>query len=442
MALAQRLNELALANSQGLLNDDEYRMLRQDVFEKYSASATVPVESPVVPVTRVHVQLRSSGSSSSSSSPPKPVSKSQAKPDPIIEQRRQSKSTVGLGVANLLRRATGRKTPTPRDPPEPRRPTLSLSTPTDSPRRNQILPRMLQSKKHHEPQRPHTHYSSSDELAKPSSFSSRLPQSPGSSSSTRRLHHVSPIQIDRPLSTVHDVFDEVDLTTAKDIRKAIAITESEAQRIIEAFRDLEANTLRRIQKQRAYRLPLNPPSSVDVLLEGREWREHKLSPSPSSPLFDLRQRHAIDASDGMSTRSGSSNRTTLSQSRSIASLPRQALASPLSPHFRSPSMSLHRKNSTSSVSSHATSLTNGLLSVSNSSAMTRSSSHLPLRNPKGNPTEPNPESPAEDQGGDDDPELLDIRHRCDEVVARYTARLEFLRAKLKTAELHEKLMRK
>lgn len=44
-------------------SDDEYRMLRQDVFEKYSSSTAIPVETPVVPVTRVHVQLRSSGES-------------------------------------------------------------------------------------------------------------------------------------------------------------------------------------------------------------------------------------------------------------------------------------------------------------------------------------------------------------------------------------------
>ncbi|KAF9048477.1 hypothetical protein BJ165DRAFT_1021699 [Panaeolus papilionaceus] len=305
---------------------------------------------------------------------------------------------------------------------------------------------MLQLKKHPESsQRPNSGYSASDASALSTRTSSTglqdsclLHSSSLSSSSARRVYPGSPLQIDRPPSAVHDVFDEVDLTTTNDIRNAIAITEGEAQRILEAFRDLEANTVRRIQKQKAYRLPLNPPTSVDVLLEGKEWRDHKLSPSPSSPHFDSRQRHGIDASDGMSTRSGSSNRTTLSQSRSIASLPRPALTSPLSPHFRSPSTSLQRKNSTSSVSSHGTTLTNGLLSVNKS----RSSSHLPLRGPRGTTTEANPEYQPEDHGGDDDPELLDIRQRCDEVVARYSARLEFLRAKLKTAELHEKLMRK
>jgi hypothetical protein len=48
---------------------------------------------------------------------------------------------------------------------------------------------------------------------------------------------------------------------------------------------------------------------------------------------------------------------------------------------------------------------------------------------------------------DDDPdgidvEVQDIRRRREEVSARYDARLEYLRAKLKGAQLHEKLMKK
>ena len=39
-------------------------------------------------------------------------------------------------------------------------------------------------------------------------------------------------------------------------------------------------------------------------------------------------------------------------------------------------------------------------------------------------------------------EIEDIRRRREEVSVRYEARLEYLRAKLKGAQLHEKLMRK
>lgn len=50
-------------------------------------------------------------------------------------------------------------------------------------------------------------------------------------------------------------------------------------------------------------------------------------------------------------------------------------------------------------------------------------------------------------GGDEDiavleTEMADIRRRRTEVTARYEARLEYLRARLKGAELREKLMKR
>lgn len=48
---------------------------------------------------------------------------------------------------------------------------------------------------------------------------------------------------------------------------------------------------------------------------------------------------------------------------------------------------------------------------------------------------------VEDEMEDGD-EMEDIRRRREEVQSRYGARLDYLRAKLKSAELHEKLMRK
>lgn len=44
--------------------------------------------------------------------------------------------------------------------------------------------------------------------------------------------------------------------------------------------------------------------------------------------------------------------------------------------------------------------------------------------------------------GDADAEIADIRRRRMEVIGRYQARLEYLRARLKSAELHEKLLKK
>jgi len=38
-------------------SDDEYRLLRQNVFEQYSGNMVIPVEAPIVPTARVRVQL-------------------------------------------------------------------------------------------------------------------------------------------------------------------------------------------------------------------------------------------------------------------------------------------------------------------------------------------------------------------------------------------------
>jgi len=62
MTLAQRLNELAIANDQGLLDDDEYRLLRQNLFERFTSNSAVPTEAPIVRMSNV-------GSSSSAPTP-------------------------------------------------------------------------------------------------------------------------------------------------------------------------------------------------------------------------------------------------------------------------------------------------------------------------------------------------------------------------------------
>lgn len=44
--------------------------------------------------------------------------------------------------------------------------------------------------------------------------------------------------------------------------------------------------------------------------------------------------------------------------------------------------------------------------------------------------------------GDAESELVDIQQRREDLIARYSTRLDYLKAKLKGAELHEKLLRK
>jgi hypothetical protein len=47
-----------------LRSDDEYRLLRQNLFERFSTTTTVPTESPVVPVTKLRPRSNDSPSAS------------------------------------------------------------------------------------------------------------------------------------------------------------------------------------------------------------------------------------------------------------------------------------------------------------------------------------------------------------------------------------------
>ncbi|KAF8517359.1 hypothetical protein BU17DRAFT_66929 [Hysterangium stoloniferum] len=68
MSLAERLNDLAVANADGLLDDEEYRLLRQNIFERYAAGPDLPNESPVIPRMRGNsIRGRSSSSITSPS---------------------------------------------------------------------------------------------------------------------------------------------------------------------------------------------------------------------------------------------------------------------------------------------------------------------------------------------------------------------------------------
>ncbi|PPQ96245.1 hypothetical protein CVT26_005572 [Gymnopilus dilepis] len=430
MALAQRLNELAAANAQGLLNDDEYRLLRQNAFEQFSAE-------PV---------------------PPKPRPPSPRLAIPPSQPR--GKSTVSSGVVNLFRKATSRRISTPvndqittnKDKDSRRN---NPSTNGFQSKRSPKLSRLLQKKAaelpalHTDTSSPRDHdvfrSPTSRILVRDGNNSSQLSISSPSGSSEYYAPPLSPSHPEGSIYTMRDIFDDDNLYTAKDISAAIALTEDEAKKLLDAFDNLEATTLRRLQKQNARRLPVTTPTNINVVLEGREWREHRLVSSPSSPLFDNRQRHAFKStesiSDEISLHSGSSHRTNLSQSKSISSLPKLAPSSPLTPQFLTSS----RKNSISSLSSQGTSLpTSGFLGVTGSPSLARSTSHAVLRRPKDIYIPPmgSRGSPSYQEHPDDDPELLNIRQRREDLNNRYTARLEFLRAKLKGAELREKLLRK
>lgn len=401
--------------------------------------------------------------------------------------------------------------------------TLGLDSPSGNLRLSAMIPKLLHKKPPYrrtpETPRPLTDALNASRMIGTSKILPMQPPiSPQSSNFPIAATNMSSLSLDilqdmRPISPVNqketDIFSDDNLFTSADVRIAISKTEEELSKLIDAFQALETRTQRQILKQKAHRLPTTTPATVDILLEGKEWREHRRIPSipRSAPLLDSSHRHLFAsttrdsfASDGTSLRSASSYKTDLSHPRSTASIYGIGSSSRSTPlNVGSPlqvSVLLHangkrnlappRKNSISSTTTSMSSLKSRSGTTRNesllpapkpsssaagdlrlSSMLSRSRSHLGLKNLKGSSWMFSEEtllsfsSSSREETGyartsgsssrgqeisemeiDNDPALIDVRRRKERLIARYNARLEFLRAKLKSAELHERLLRK
>jgi hypothetical protein len=244
-------------------------------------------------------------------------------------------------------------------------------------------------------------------------------------------------QNNRP-NSIYNVFDEEHLKSVKEITQEIQSVEAEAKRLMDGFHGLELTTLTKLQRHH-----------VRPSLRSVEFRKS----SPESywgPDSESRSRRIFLADDATSMRSGTSAGTTPSISASLARPLKKAKWNTKPVSFTSRSESLHRKNSASSFTSERTggrtlpnSISQGHLKVANLSnvSLLKSTGHLPMGTVLEDeklPTSATVKLEAEDIEN----EIEDIRRRREEVSLRYEARLEYLRAKLKGAQLHEKLMRK
>ncbi|KAJ7158665.1 hypothetical protein C8R46DRAFT_396629 [Mycena filopes] len=478
--LAQQLNDLAIANQDGLLNDDEYRLLRQNLFERYSGGveivsvtagpASVLKAAPAAAPRRKHIEL---------------VEQPSPRTTPHITSPRSKIS----GVADFLRRATGRR---PTSPPTPSPPPniIKLS----------LIPRMF-SKKSED-------FSDTDSSGRTSSSPSEpapkpRPRAPAPASPTRPTFQVaiSPMRanFENPAAAVpiptspsrsafaispapvavaqlskydvvpggsNDIFDDDNLQTSDAIRKVISAVEAEGRRLVAAFNDLETSAVIRYRQEHPQRQRSSPPV-----------RRPGVSPVPSTSSRSRTNSHRQNlAPDAQSVRSNSSLRTTKSSGSLYHSSASASGSSPLPPPpppSAGPSSgwaalspkrlpSLRRKASTSSLtpsflsvgrgaSPNANANANAKPNLSRSSSMSRSTGHLPL--PASSPPAGGGgsgsgsgstmmellASAGEGEGG---AELAEVRRRRAEMVGRCEARLEYLRAKLKGAEIHEKLLKK
>ncbi|KAJ6576587.1 hypothetical protein DFH09DRAFT_1311253 [Mycena vulgaris] len=458
--LATQLNDLAVANSDGLLNDDEYRLLRQNLFERYSGGVEIFSVSPgpttklaSAPSRRKHVELVE-------------------QPSPRTAQITPTRCKSS-GVAGFLRRATGWKSAPPSPAPAS---VIKLS-----------LPRLFSKKPE------------ASSLSDTDSSVTRSSSSPSSSrdGSNGDLHSKPPIRVPPaptkadptspirsnfdapPLSPSrstfgtaaqsrydvipggsNDIFDDDNLQTSEAIRTAIAAVEAEERRLVTAFNDLETSAVIRYRQEHP---PRQRSGSSTLLTTARRPSATPLSSPSSSHVKSLsRSNSQTPNPDTQSVRSGSSLRTSKSTASLFHSAAPPAGPAPFSQSTPPPTSawsalsprrlpSLRRKGSVSSISSHGTSSFLGVRgatpvpSLSRTSSMSRSTGHLPLPVPAPTPGSgssmmellSHAHSPSE--GGE---ELAEVRRRRTEMMGRCEARLEYLRAKLKGAQIREKLLKK
>ena len=442
------------------------------MFERFASNSAVPTETPVVPVVST-----SPGSKNGRQTPERrkfgfgfrafvciqtlaasrPLSNFQI--NTPRSGSTDSRTSATSGVASLFRRATGRRKVS-REPSD----TSSVWSGTSNSSIFYRLPRVLSKKSSNSSIRTDTSRIQADTVSISSRVYSNSERSHGdpvqvSSRSTSSIRHLTtppssfPARIigqdNRVTNSIYNVFDEEHLKTVQEITLEIQNVEGEAKRLMDAFNGLEVTTLAKLQRHHIR------PSIKSVDFSKGSAKSHW---SPDSEGWS--HKRVVLADDGVSTWSGTSAGTTPSVSASLGRLghspmkpTRTMKPSSLAVSHISRSGSLHRKNSISSITSEriagrtlpaiSSSISEGSLKGVNLSnvSLVRSTGHLPmdtvLEDEKASISNTVKLEPEEIEN-----EMEDIMRRREEVSLRYEARLEYLRAKLKGAQLHEKLMRK
>jgi len=236
--------------------------------------------------------------------------------------------------------------------------------------------------------------------------SRKLPRSPPPSSYSIRAYKsvpTTPIPMrDRPQrSSGHFDLNGEHTQSVKELRAEIEAVEAEGRRLLDAFNGLELSTLTKRQRR---------PTPLQMATE----------------------------TDAVSIHSGRSASIRGPRQMPTNSNPQPLVSQPIT---------LSRKNSLSSMSSRGRSLSgshHAVLSASSNSLgrFGTSTGSTPSVNNAGFQTLETVDEAPDPALATLESEMADIRRRRAEVVARYEAKLELLRAKLKGAEMHEKLLKR
>ncbi|KAJ4494852.1 hypothetical protein C8J55DRAFT_106505 [Lentinula edodes] len=367
-ALAMRLNELAAANGQGLLDDDEYRILRQDAFERYAGLGDT--EGSSGGIVFVEPSITQSNRSASPAQPrPKKLNRrpSESKMN-IFASTSSDKGrtpTSNNVISSFIRRATSplRSSESPPGPsifPSISKKNTQESTLSRSSSRKNLDSNHSHSYMHSIPD-PHL-------LSPPTSPTRTVPPSQrtaakGSSSPVKFSSSSFKSSTQTSLSAMsnHDIFEDGGLFTSADIRRAISDLDEDAKNVLRAFDELEESALKRTKsKNHSSRShSAAPPSSFSLNLLSAPTMQHR-SRSDSAATATVSGRSAASADDSLS-RSGHprlrSQSTTSIQPMTRLDPPHKSnsnLSTPHSTSSRTPT--LHRKGSVSSLASSIFSL--------------------------------------------------------------------------------------
>ncbi|KAG1743293.1 uncharacterized protein EDB91DRAFT_1247377 [Suillus paluster] len=463
--LAQRLDELAAANLQGLLDDDEYRLLRQNIFERLASGSSVPQEASLVPLVShppsvynpASVKVRSPSVRSKSS-----ISSAMSS---LFKRSSRISATTSLTAtddASIFSSATSRR-------PIPRQMRSNVSLTTENPSRTgdtqylgvngstssiNVSVNGGRSSPYRSLRRLQT---GPGATPPPSSF--RLNSTSGSpstlissTSTTPRTSSHTPSHSQTPSLSPSTNPADPDNPSSSELKRQIAELEAEGGRLLDAFNGLELTTLTR-------RHPPRTPSvrRVRVGVGGSDYGSRGGGSEYGGKGGVSEYGGSGYLSTGRGTPCDTDAQSVCSASAaSSVSQPRSQPQSYRNPSLRAPPSTLSasaRKRSMSSISSRARVPTNGSMHASLSSP---GLTHSKLRE-LGSVSSVNlardssvhlPSTPVREVPDDDasilalESELSDIRRRRGEVTARYQSRLEYLRAQLRGAELREKLMRR
>lgn len=471
VTLAQKLEELANANADGLLSDDEYRVLRQNLFERFgSVAAQIPVEqSPInmpSPSTRQNANANQDRATGSSALPQGDSNFTVSNSRRSIRSTASRGSSVQTAITSLIRRATGRSTPRTsfNGSGNDAESTYSRGSRNSSVFYRGTLPRTLVHKASAGSIQTSPSIMGGNSAFDSRSIASRRTNRSGVDNATIMSRTTSR---SRPPSSYHRRHapseggsDEIGAEwTAAELRAEILSIEEESKRVMDMFNGLEMTMMMKYRPATAGRSASESIGAIPT-----EWK----------PLPDIKRVQSQEKSSSrlsMSSRSFSSlqrkgSLSFLRRSQALPPLPPLPTAAASTSTSMSMSLSPGLRGSTSSPSSlHP--MVGASQSQSNRSSpnlsLDKSSSHGKLSrsrsgymgtnhgkeggaaaiavaaavagNAAGRDDDRDPEQAALETG------LDDIRRKRATVVSRYDKRLEYLRARLRSAELHERLLK-